>query len=57
MSRKHGWRGLPLLALPIAAGVRGVVISLARRQPQWIAYFAAFVGYNYRGVWKGLVYR
>ena len=55
MSRKHGWRGLPLLALPLAAGIRGMALSLMRRQPQWIFYFAAFIGYNYRGVWKGLV--
>lgn len=55
MSRKHGWRGLPLLALPMAAGVRGVLVSLAHRQPRMLGYFAAFVGYNYRGVWKGLV--
>jgi glycosyltransferase involved in cell wall biosynthesis len=54
MSRKHGWRGLPLLALPMAAGIRGMALSLVRRQPQWIVYFAAFIGYNYRGVWKGL---
>jgi glycosyltransferase involved in cell wall biosynthesis len=57
MSRKHGWRGLPLLALPIAAGVRGMLICLARLQPRWIGYFAAFVGYNYLGIWKGLMYR
>jgi glycosyltransferase involved in cell wall biosynthesis len=57
MSRKLGWRGLPLLALPVAAGARGVLLSVAHRQPRWIAYFAAFVGYNYRGIWRGLVYQ
>jgi glycosyltransferase involved in cell wall biosynthesis len=54
MVRKHGARGLPLLLLPAAAGVRGTVLSLARRQPRWLPYFAAFAGYNYLGMWRGL---
>lgn len=55
MSRNHGLRGLILLLLPMAAGIRGVGLSVACRQPQWLLYFVAFIGYNYRGVLKGLV--
>jgi glycosyltransferase involved in cell wall biosynthesis len=54
MVRKHGLRGLRLLALPAAAGVRGSVLSLLRLQPQWLWYYAAFVAYNYAGMWRGL---
>jgi len=54
MVRKHGARGLPLLLLPAAAGVRGTLISVARRQPRWLPYYAAFAGYNYLGLWRGL---
>jgi hypothetical protein len=54
MVRKHRWRGLPLLALPLAAAVRGVAISLATAQPQWIPYYAAFGWFNYVGLVRGL---
>jgi glycosyltransferase involved in cell wall biosynthesis len=54
MVRKHRWRGLPLLALPAAAAVRGSILSLARLQPQWIWYYLAFAAYNYIGMWRGL---
>jgi glycosyltransferase involved in cell wall biosynthesis len=54
MVRKHRLRGALLLALPAAAGVRGAGLSLLRLQPQWLPYFAAFVAYNYLGLWRGL---
>src|SRR5919106_1573116 len=44
---KFGWRALPLLGLPFAAAVRGGVLSLVRRQPQWIPYYAAFLAVNW----------
>src|SRR5204862_3420744 len=47
MVRKHGWRGAPLLALPAAAAVRGIYLSLARLQPQWIPYYVCFAVFNY----------
>jgi O-antigen/teichoic acid export membrane protein/glycosyltransferase involved in cell wall biosynthesis len=47
MIRKHGWRGAPLLALPAAAAVRGICLSLARLQPQWIFYYLCFALFNY----------
>lgn len=54
MVRKHRWRGLRLLALPLAAAVRGVAISLAIGQPRWIPYYAAFGWFNYVGLVRGL---
>lgn len=47
MVRKHGWRGARLLALPAAAAVRGVLLSLARLQPQWLPYYVCFAVGNY----------
>jgi O-antigen/teichoic acid export membrane protein len=44
---KHGWRGAPLLALPAAAAVRGIMLSLARLRPQWIPYYVCFALFNY----------
>jgi O-antigen/teichoic acid export membrane protein/glycosyltransferase involved in cell wall biosynthesis len=47
MIRKHGWRGVPLLALPAAAAVRGICLSLAKLRPQWIPYYVCFALFNY----------
>ncbi len=47
MVRKHGIRGSRLLLLPMAAGLRGIVLSLAQRQSKWVRYYAAFTVYNY----------
>jgi len=47
MVRKHGWRGARLLALPAAAAVRGIVLCLARLQPQWVLYYVCFAVGNY----------
>ncbi len=44
---QRGVRAAHLGLLPLAAGVRGIGISVAKRQPKWIPYFLAFVGYNY----------
>lgn len=54
MLRTRGWRALPLLALPLAAAIRGAGVSLRHRQPRWIAYFVAYAGYNYTGLVRGL---
>jgi glycosyltransferase involved in cell wall biosynthesis len=54
MATKHGWRAAPLLGLPFAAGVRGVAMSLARREPQWIPYYATFVAVNWVGMTRQL---
>ena len=47
MIRKHGWRGALLLALPAAAAVRGIFLSLARLRPQWLPYYVCFALFNY----------
>ena len=48
----HGARSLMLLGLPLAAALRGVVLSLLRRQPQWLPYFACYCVYNYAGMFS-----
>jgi glycosyltransferase involved in cell wall biosynthesis len=50
MVAKHGWRGSWLLALPLAAGLRGMVLSLVRGGPRWIPYYALYAFYNYVGM-------
>jgi glycosyltransferase involved in cell wall biosynthesis len=47
MVRKYGVRGLPLLALPGAAAIRGLVLSVVRLRPQWIPYYLCFGFCNY----------
>ena len=47
MARKHGWRAVPLLALPAGAAARGICLSLARLEPQWIPYYVCFALFNY----------
>jgi glycosyltransferase involved in cell wall biosynthesis/O-antigen/teichoic acid export membrane protein len=47
MVRKHGWRSVPLLALPAAAAVRGICLCLAKLRPQWIPYYVCFAIFNY----------
>jgi hypothetical protein len=54
MMRKHRWRGLRLAALPAAAAVRGVALSIVHRQPAWIPYFTVFAVANYTGMVRGL---
>jgi glycosyltransferase involved in cell wall biosynthesis len=50
MIRAHGLRAKLLLGLPLAAAVRGTLLSLARRQPRWLPYYACFVLFNYVGL-------
>ena len=50
MIAAHGLKAKLLLALPLAAGARGMLLSLARMQPQWIPYFLCFTAYNYAGL-------
>jgi glycosyltransferase involved in cell wall biosynthesis len=42
-------RAIVLALLPLAAGIRGFVLSLVRGEPRWIPYFAAFTAFNYVG--------
>jgi glycosyltransferase involved in cell wall biosynthesis len=54
MIRKHGVRALPLAGLPLAACVRGVALSLARREVRWIPYYICFLVFNYVGIVRRL---
>jgi hypothetical protein len=57
MVRAHGPRAKLLAAVPLAAGVRGIALSLIRLEPQWIPYFVCFVAYNYDALIRELVHR
>jgi glycosyltransferase involved in cell wall biosynthesis len=50
MLRKHGLRSSWLVAVPAGGAVRGVVLSLLRREPGWIPYYACFLLFNYVGL-------
>jgi glycosyltransferase involved in cell wall biosynthesis len=54
MVGKHGWHGSWLLALPLAAGLRGIALSLVRGGPRWIPYYALYAVYNYVGMLAAL---
>jgi glycosyltransferase involved in cell wall biosynthesis len=54
MVTAHGARAKLLLGLPLAAGVRGALLSLLRREPRWIPYYACFVVFNYTGLVREL---
>jgi len=54
MISAHGLKAKLLLGLPLAAGLRGTLLSLARLQPQWIPYFLCFTAFNYVGLVREL---
>ena len=54
MIRKYGLRGVPLLVMPLAAGLRGLVLSALRREPRWIPYYVCFTIFNYAGMARRL---
>lgn len=54
MITKHRWKGARLGLLPLAAGIRGMLLSLVRLQPRWIPYYAAFVVFNYSALFGEL---
>jgi len=47
---KDRWRALAVLLLPAAAAVRGVALSLIRRQAQWVPYYGCYLAFNYAGM-------
>lgn len=51
---KHGWKAGHLALLPLAAGVRGTLLSLVHRKPRWIPYYGAFVVFNYGALFSEL---
>jgi glycosyltransferase involved in cell wall biosynthesis len=54
MVRAHGVRAKLLVALPLAACLRGIALSLARAEPQWLPYFLCFAAGNYVGLVREL---
>jgi glycosyltransferase involved in cell wall biosynthesis len=54
MLAKRRLRAAHLVALPAAAGSRGVFVSALHRRPSFIAYFLAFTVYNYVGILRAL---
>ncbi|MEA2218602.1 MAG: hypothetical protein QOJ35_1228 [Solirubrobacteraceae bacterium] len=54
MLTSHGLRSVWFLTLPLAAGVRGIVLSLVRLQPQWVPYFVCYCVFNYAGMARQL---
>ena len=54
---QHGFDAKLLLALPLAAGMRGAVLGLLRGQPRWLPYYACFVVFNYSGLLREVAER
>ncbi len=50
MIKQRGVRGAPLAFLPIAAAIRGVALTLARRRPQYVRYYLRYAYDNYVGM-------
>ena len=48
--RKRGWRAAFLVALPLAAAVRGAALSLAQREPKWVPYYGCYAAFNYAAI-------
>jgi glycosyltransferase involved in cell wall biosynthesis len=57
MVRMKGSRAALLLALPAAAGARGVTLSLLSHQIRWVPYYCCFVAFNYVGMGRQLLRR
>lgn len=55
MVEKHPRRGLLLLALPLAGGGRGIVLSIVRGEPQWVPYYLCYTGFNYVAMCRHLL--
>jgi glycosyltransferase involved in cell wall biosynthesis len=54
MVAAHGLRAKLLIGLPLAACLRGSVLSLVRRQPRWVPYYLCYAAYNYAGMFQEL---
>jgi glycosyltransferase involved in cell wall biosynthesis len=57
MVANHGLRAKALLGLPLAAALRGIVLSVARGQPRWIPYYLAYALFNYAAMTRELLGR
>ncbi len=47
MVLKYGWRAGLLLVIPMAGSMRGIALSLFRRQARWIPYYVLYAIFNY----------
>ena len=54
MLRKRGWHAAALLGLPLAAALRGVGLSVVRREPRWVPYYGCYLVFNYIGILREL---
>lgn len=54
MVSKYGLPAASLLAIPAAGSLRGIILSLLSRQPQWIPYFLSYLVYNYAAMPNGM---
>ena len=54
---KYGLRALPLIGIPLAGAIRGILLSLAYLQPRWILYYLGYFLYNYTSILSGLTER
>ena len=41
---------VPVLLLPLAAAIRGVLLSICRLQLRWVPYYACYLIFNYAGM-------
>ena len=55
MVSKHGLRGSVLLGMPLAGGLRGIGLSLVRRQPKWVPYYVCYAFFNYTAMFGELL--
>jgi glycosyltransferase involved in cell wall biosynthesis len=55
MVSKHGLRGTVLLGMPLAAALRGIALSLVRRQPKWVPYYLCYAFFNYTAMLRELL--
>lgn len=54
---KYGVKALPLIGIPAAGAIRGMLISLFRLQPRWLPYYLCYFVYNYLSIFSGLTER
>ncbi len=52
---QRGLGAVRLALLPLAAGLRGIVLAVIRRKPAFVPYFLAFIAYNYQAFFGVLV--
>lgn len=50
MVSTYGWRARWFIALPVAAGLRGIALSLLHLQLMWLPYYVCYLVYNYIGI-------